>query len=60
MNHVVPSMYVFLFVYFVDEFTVKCTKNVAHAHYYPCDEYEAIFSPFRTSREWPGDEARYY
>ena len=42
-------------VYFVDkltvQFTVKYTNNVAHAHYHPCNEYQAVFSPFSIIRE---------
>lgn len=43
---------------FTVQFTVKYTNNLAHAHYHPCNEYQAAFSssPLHTKKR-PGDEA---
>ena len=55
-------------VSFMWNFTVKYVERLAHAHYYPCNRYQAftfcasvcLYVSLRTWKIRPGDEARYY
>ena len=51
-NHAVRILTQYILLHkFTVQFTVKYTNNVARAHYYPCNEYQAVFSPFRIIRQ---------